>query len=163
VVRKTVVQHLPKGYEESLAYGMLAYSVPLEIYPDTYNKKPLMYAGLGSQKSYMVLHLPSAYGRPELRAKLEAGFRAAGKKLDMGKGCLRFKKLDDLALGVIGDVIAATPMKGYVEFAKSVHSPEARKERSMNRSSDPRRGSSKARAAAKPAAKKSVKRVAKKA
>jgi Domain of unknown function (DU1801) len=133
VVRKTVLKHLPKGYEESVAFGMLAYSVPLKIYPDTYNKNPLMYAAIASPKSYMAIHLPSAYGIPELRAKIEAGFRAAGKKLDMGKGCLRFKKLEDLELGVIGEVIAATPMKGYVAFAKAVHSPEARKERSKAR------------------------------
>ncbi len=132
-VRKTVLEHLPKGYEESFAFGMLAYQVPLGVYPDTYNKQPLMYAALASPKSYMALHLPSAYGMPELRAKIEAGFRAAGKKLDMGKGCLRFKKLEDLELGVIGEVIAATPMKGYVTFAKSIHSPEARKERSKAR------------------------------
>jgi hypothetical protein len=155
-VRKTVLKHLPKGYEESLAFGMLAYSVPLSVYPDTYNKKPLMYAALASPKSYMALHLPSAYGRPELRAKLETGFRAAGKKLDMGKGCLRFKRLEDLELGVIAEVIAATPMMGYVAFAKAVHSPEARKERSKARAVASKPAAKKAtpKTRAKPAAKK---------
>ncbi len=120
-IRKVILDRLPKGYEESLEFGMPAYQVPLSIYPDTYNKKPLMYAAVASQKSHMAIYLCNVYGMPALRKKLEAGFKAAGKKLDMGKSCVRFKKLEDLPLDVIGDAIAATPLKDFVAFAKSVH------------------------------------------
>lgn len=128
-VREIILKHLPAGYEEAVSYGMLSYQVPLRVYPDTYNKQPLLYAALASQKSHMALYLCNAYGIPALRQQLEDGFRAAGKRLDMGKSCVRFKRLADLPLDVIGQVIAATPMDGYIAFARSVHSKEARQTR----------------------------------
>jgi hypothetical protein len=131
---KLVKKNLPKGYAESLAYGMLSWEVPLSVYPDTYNKKPLMYAALASQKSHMAIYLLGAYGIVEVRKKLEADFAKAGKKLDMGKSCLRFKKLDDLPLDAVARAIAATPMDKYVAFAKSVYSPEAKAARKKTRS-----------------------------
>jgi hypothetical protein len=119
-VRKTVQKNLPKGYEESMNFGMITWQVPLEVYPDTYNRQPLMYAALGSQKNHMAIYLCNVYGLPSLRAKLVAGFKAAGKKLDMGKACIRFRRLEDLSLEVIGRLVAATPMKAYVAFAKKI-------------------------------------------
>jgi hypothetical protein len=113
--------HLPVGYEESFSGGFVCWQVPLAVYPDTYNGKPLMYAALASQKSHMAVYLCNVYGLPELRARFEAGWRAAGKRLDMGQACVRFKKLDDVALPVIGDTIAATPMEPYVAHVKAVH------------------------------------------
>ena len=118
-VREVILANLPAGYEESIAFGMLAYSVPLSVYPDTYNKQPLMYAALGNQKGHMAVYLTSVYGSPELRARFEEGYRKAGKKLDMGKSCVRFKKLADVPLAVIGEAVAATPMKDFVAFAKA--------------------------------------------
>jgi hypothetical protein len=115
-----VRKNLPKGYEESFAFGMFVWQVPASVYSDTYNQKPLMYAALASQKSHMALYLLNVYGLPRLRRDLEAGFKAAGKRLDMGKSCLRFKKLEDLPLDVIARTIAATPMDRYVEFVKKV-------------------------------------------
>jgi hypothetical protein len=125
-LRKLVKANLPDGYEERFSSGMLSYEVPLSIYPDTYNKKPLMYVALASQKSHMALYLLNVYGLPELREKLEKAFAKAGKKLDMGKSCLRFQRLDDLALDGVARAIAATPMKRYVALAKKVHAPEAK-------------------------------------
>ena len=124
-VRDIIVANLPAGYEEVATAGMLLYQVPRAVYPDTYNKQPLMYAALASQKGHMALYLCNAYGMPALRQQLEDGFRAAGKKFDMGKSCLRFKKLADLALPVVGQVIAATPMDGFVAFARSQQTKEA--------------------------------------
>jgi len=121
-VRKALLKSLPKGYEEAVEWGMITYQVPLAVYPDTYNKKPLMYAALASQKNYMAVYLCNVYGIPALRKQVEAGFKAAGKKLDMGKSCIRFKKLEDLPLEVIGRAVAATPMKAYVAFARSIAS-----------------------------------------
>ncbi|MFO0605388.1 MAG: DUF1801 domain-containing protein [Polyangiales bacterium] len=119
-VRAVILANLPAGYEESVAFGMLAYSVPLSVYPDTYNKQPLMYAALGNQKGHMAVYLTNVYGSPELRARFEEGYRKAGKKLDMGKTCVRFKKLADVPLAVIGEAIAATPMAEFVAFAKAL-------------------------------------------
>ena len=84
-VRKTVLAHLPSGYEEVMDYGMIAWQVPLSVYPDTYNQKPLMFAALASQKNHMALYLCNAYADPALKAQVEADFQAAGKPLDMGK------------------------------------------------------------------------------
>jgi hypothetical protein len=119
-LRKLINKHLPKGYKESFAWGMITWSVPLDVYPDTYNGQPLCYASLGSQKNHMALYLMSAYmASPQLK-RLEAGFKAAGKKLDMGKACIRFKSLDDLPLEVIAEVAGAVPMKDFVAGAKQV-------------------------------------------
>jgi hypothetical protein len=132
-LRSLVLENLPEGYEERFAFGMLSYEVPLSVYPDTYNKKPLMYAALASQKSHMALYLCNVYGSAPLREKLEKAFARAGKKLDMGKSCLRFKRLDELALPAVAQAVAATPMEKFVAFAKKMHSPEAKAARKKAR------------------------------
>lgn len=120
-VRALVKQHLPKGYTEGVAWGAITWSVPLKAYPDTYNGQPLVYVALGNQKNYMALYLMCAYSSKPLREKLEKAYKAAGKRLDMGMSCLRFKSLDDLIVEPITDIIAAVPMKAYIEFAKRAH------------------------------------------
>lgn len=132
-VLATIRKNLPKGYEEVVGSYGISFQVPLKVYPDTYNKQPLMYAALASQKSHMALYLCSVYASDELRADFEAGWKAAGKKLDMGKSCVRFKKLSELPLEVIGKAIAAMPMDAYVAHAKAANSKEARAERSAAR------------------------------
>jgi hypothetical protein len=119
-VLKVVRKHMPKGYEEALAWGMISWQVPLSVYPDTYNQQPLQYAALASQKNHRALYLCSVYGSETARKKLVDGFKAAGKKLDLGKSCVRFKSVDDLPLDVIGEAVAAVPMKDFVAFAKKV-------------------------------------------
>ena len=113
-LRDLILQRLPDGYEEQVDFGMLAYVIPLETYPETYNKHPLMYAALASQKRHMSLYLMNVYGDEQTLQWFTEGFAAAGKKLDMGKACVRFKKLDDLPLEFIGDVIARTPVSDYI-------------------------------------------------
>jgi hypothetical protein len=81
-----------------------------------------MYAALASQKNYMAVYLCNIYAIPALRKQVEAGFKAAGKKPDMGKSCIRFKTLDDLPLDVIARAVAATPMGAFVAVAKRVTS-----------------------------------------
>ena len=115
-VRKVVKKHLPEGYTESVANGMIGYGIPLSRYPDTYNKQPLSYIALARQKNHYALYLMCAYMDPAQMRMLEEGFRAAGRKLDMGKSCLRFKRLEDLPLDVIGEVVAATPVDRYIEI-----------------------------------------------
>jgi len=113
-VRKVIQKHLPRGYREAMAWGMIAYAIPLERYPATYNGQPLCYAALAAQKNYFALYLTCAYGDPGEAQKLRDGFRKAGKKLDMGKSCVRFRRLEDLPLDVIGDVIASTSPEAYI-------------------------------------------------
>ena len=109
-VRAEILANLPDGYEEAMNWGMIAYQIPLETYPDTYNKQPLMYAALASQKNHMAVYLSGIYISDESREEFEAAYRATGKKLDVGKSCVRFKKLDDLPLDLIGDSIASIPV-----------------------------------------------------
>ena len=118
-VRKVIKQKLPKGYKEEMAGKILAYVVPLSVYPDTYNGHALWLVALASQKNYVSLHMVMAYMNPPLRTKLEEGFRRAGKKLNMGKGCINYNDPDELALDAIGEVIASVPMDKYIEAAKA--------------------------------------------
>ena len=116
VVRKVLLDHLPDGYEEAMNWGMITYQVPLSRCPNTYNKQPLCYAGLAAQKNNYSLHLMSVYGSQKLLEKLKAACTESGKKLDMGKSCIRFKHPDDLPLDVIGDIVAAVPVDKWVEI-----------------------------------------------
>ncbi|HVG22577.1 MAG TPA: DUF1801 domain-containing protein, partial [Thermoanaerobaculia bacterium] len=108
-MRKLIRKHLPKGYEEAFRSGMLSYEIPLARYPDTYNKQPLSYVALAAQKNYYAVYLMGAYMSPKQTAALQEGFAREGKKLDMGKSCVRFKSVGDLSLDTIGEVIASTP------------------------------------------------------
>ncbi len=114
-VRDVVRKNLPKGYEERMNWGMISYELPLDRYPDTYNGQPLNYAALAAQKSYYALYLPVVYQSAEQEAWLKEEFEKAGKKLDMGKSCLRFKRVEDLPLDAIGQVIASTPPEKFIE------------------------------------------------
>jgi hypothetical protein len=122
VVRATILANLPAGYEEAFDGRFVSYQVPLTVYRDTYNARPLMYAALANQGAYMAVYLCNVYALAPLRKELEAGFRAAGKRLDMGKSCVRFKTLGDLPLEVIARMIAATPMENFVALARKAHS-----------------------------------------
>lgn len=113
-VRDLILKNLPDGFVETMNWGMICYEVPLTTYPKTYNKKPLMYAALAAQKNYFSLHLSGIYQNPQKTAELKEGFAAAGKKLDMGKACIRFRRLDQLALPVIAQAIADTPLEAFL-------------------------------------------------
>jgi len=126
-VRDVILEILPGGYEESMNWGMITYEVPLTIYPDTYNGKPLAYAALASQKNYMALYLSGIYMDEEAREKFERDYRATGKRFDVGKSCVRFRKLEDLPLPVIADAIRYLSAEDFVERVKAVHSPRKAK------------------------------------
>jgi hypothetical protein len=118
-VRDVFRKNLPKGYQESILWDMITYSVPLARYPGAPNGQPLCYGGIASRKGYMTLHLMTVYGSPALKTRLEAGFKAANKKLDMGKACIRFKSADDLPLSTIGELVAAMPVDTWVAIAEA--------------------------------------------
>ena len=112
-VRDLVNAHIPPGYEEGMAYGMIGWSIPLSRYPVTYNKQPLSYAGLAAQKNNYALYLmcDAESGREQA---LRDAYAKAGRKLDMGKSCLRFKSLDDLLVEPVAALIAATSVEQYI-------------------------------------------------
>ena len=112
-VREVILRNLPRGYRETMNWGMVCYEVPLEKYPDTYNGQPLGYAALAAQKNYIALHLMCAYQDSELEKKLREGCARAGKKRDMGKSCSRVKRLEDSPLEGIGEAIASTRPRSY--------------------------------------------------
>lgn len=114
-VREVVLRNLPDGYREMMTFGMIGYGIPLERYPNTYNGQPLAFAALAAQKNYNALYLTCVYQDPEQEGELRDGFEAAGKKLDMGKSCIRFKQPNDLALDAIGRIIAATPPERFIQ------------------------------------------------
>lgn len=107
-VRDTIVRNLPKGFVETMNWGMIAYEIPLSRYPETYNGKPLTYAALAAQKNYNAVYLSGIYQRSELRKELQAAFKAIGKKFDAGEACVRFQTLDDIPLAAIGRLIKRT-------------------------------------------------------
>lgn len=113
-LRELILHSLPEGYVEQMDFGMIAYVIPLETYPETYNGHPLMYAALASQKRHMSLYLMNVYGDEETQTWFAEGFSERGKKLDMGKACVRFKKLDDLPLDLIGEAISRTTVADYI-------------------------------------------------
>ena len=109
-VRDLINDALPEGYREGIGYGMIGWVVPLEDYHDTYNGQPLTYAGLAAQKNHYSLYLNCAYSSPEHTERLKAAFAAAGKTIDMGKSCIRFKRIDQLAEEAIAaEIASATP------------------------------------------------------
>src|SRR5204862_7348298 len=108
-VRGVMLANLPKGYEECMSYGMIGYVVPHSIYPKGYQcnpKVPLPFVNLGSQKNHMALHLMCCCGDPKVKAAFEKAWKDAGKKFDMGGGCVRFRTLGDVPLEVIGQLVA---------------------------------------------------------
>jgi hypothetical protein len=117
-VRNVILENLPSGYEEVMNWGMITYQVPLSLYPDTYNKKPLMYAALASQKNHMAIYLTAIYLDEVKRRNFEEEIKASGKKLDAGKSCLRFRWLDDLPLPLIGQAIASFDIESFIRQVK---------------------------------------------
>ena len=117
-VRKVILANLDSDYEEGIQYGMIGYYVPHRVFPAGYHcdpKQPLPFAHLASQKNYMSLYLMCIYGESDHSKWFQDAWAKTGKKLDMGKACIRFKKVDDLALEVIGEAIRRVPAKKYIE------------------------------------------------
>ena len=115
-VRGFILKHLPKGFVETMQCGMISYVIPLEHYPKTYNGQALTIVSLGSQKNYMSVYLMGIYWSTNNRTTFEKAYTAEGKKLDAGKSCIRFKKVEDLNLKVIGDTIAKISVKDFIEI-----------------------------------------------
>ncbi|HRC59248.1 MAG TPA: DUF1801 domain-containing protein, partial [Kofleriaceae bacterium] len=151
VVYQTVARHLPAGYEEGLQYGVVSWFVPPERYPWSYNGQPLSVAALASQKNYMALYLHGAFGMDADQQKwLAEAFAAAGKKLDMGKSCLRFRSLEDLPLPALGQFISRFTMDKFL--AGYERAQDGRKQKPVVRQGQPKGAAAKAKPAGKAAA-----------
>jgi len=122
-VRQVILDHLPPGFEEAMQYGMISYVVPLERYPNTYNGQPLAVASLANQKNHMAIYLTGVYGDDGAQDWLRQRWATTGKKLDMGKSCLRFKRLEDLALDVVGEAIERTSLESFVAAYERARGP----------------------------------------
>lgn len=160
-VRNVILKNLDKGYQECMGYGMMGYAVPHSIFPAGYHcnpKQPLPFAGLASQKQYVSLYIMFLYcgcdGSVEtdvLKWFRDAWAKSGKKKLDMGVCCIRFKKLDEIPLDVIGEAIKRMPLKDYVAgYEKAL--VQMAKDKAARKT-----------AKAKPAAKKTAKKAAPKA
>ncbi len=121
-VRSTILANLPDGFEEAMSFGMLGYVVPLEHFPDTYNGHPLSVVSLANQKNHVAVYLMGIYADEDERSWFIDAWKATGKKLDMGKSCVRFKRLDDVALDVIGEAVARVGPEDLIAAHEAVHS-----------------------------------------
>ena len=116
-VRRLMRQSLDARIAEGMSYGMIGYFVPHAIFPAGYHcdpKQPLPFAGLAAQKGHFSLYLMGLYLDPELTARFEARWQASGKKLDMGKACVRFKRLEDLASEAIAETLRGMDLDTYL-------------------------------------------------
>jgi len=127
-VRDVILRNLDEDYEEGMGYGMIGYSVPHRVYPPGYHvdsKQGLPFAGLASQKNYMSLYLMGLYTGEKHVRWFEEAWKKTGKKLDMGKVCVRFRKLDDVPLDVVGEAIRRLPAKMYIAMYEKSRSAVA--------------------------------------
>jgi len=136
-VRDAINANLPDGFEEGIQYGMISWYVPTAKLAKTYNGQPFAIASLGNQKNYMALYLMSVYGSSALNKWFVGAYKKTGKKLDMGKACIRFKKLDDLPLDVIGEAIRRVPASKYIAFCEAAR-PEPAKRTAAKPTAGPR-------------------------
>ena len=129
-VRGVILDNLDAGYREGVKYGMIVYCVPHTVYPPGYHcdpKQPLPFASFASQKNHMALYLMSLYGNAGEEKWFRAAWAKTGKRLDMGRACIRFRRLEDLPLEVIGAAIARVPAKKYIEHYEAAIRGRGRK------------------------------------
>ena len=119
-VRDAIRLALPRGYQEAMNWGMIAWQVPLSRYPETYNGQPLLFAALAAQKNNYALYLMCLYRNKKLETALRAAYKRIGRKPDMGKSCIRFRKFEDLPLSDIRKIIASVPLKAFITYYEKV-------------------------------------------
>jgi hypothetical protein len=143
-VRAVILKNLDPVFQEGMLYGMIGYFVPHNVYPPGYHcdpKQPLPFIFLASQKNHMSLYLMCIYGHKGQEQWFREAWAKTGKKLDMGKSCVRFKKLEDLALDVVGESARRVPARKFIEHYEALLNTMRRK---------PARGKAAKRARAKP-------------
>lgn len=121
-VLEALMDAIPEGYQLGMHWGMPTWVVPLEVYPDTYNKQPLAFVGLAAQKNYNSLYLMFLYSGSDDDAAFRSAWAETGLKLDMGKSCLRFRSLTDLDLGLISRAVASVPVEEFLSGYERIQS-----------------------------------------
>ena len=117
-IREVILQNIDPAFEEGIQYGMISYYVPFSAYPAGYHCDPtkqVNFASLGSQKNHMAMYLMCVYGNPSQEKLFRDDWAQSGKKLDMGKSCVRFKRLEDVALEAVANVVGRVSMTKYLE------------------------------------------------
>lgn len=130
-LRDAIRAGLPEGYEEGLQYGMIAWYVPKSRYPDGYHcdpKQPVPFASIAAKKNHLAAYLFCVYCDPAVTTWFVDEYAKTGKKLDMGKGCVRFKKIEDAPLDLLGRVVARMPVDAFLA-AYSSQIPESAKKK----------------------------------
>jgi hypothetical protein len=118
-LRSIILENLPKGYQEGMQYGMVAYYIPISEYPKTYNGQPLGYISIASHKDYVSLYLMAIYGEGEI--EFRRAYKKLGKKLDMGKSCVRFRALEDIPTQLIASAVLRHTPKEFIRLYEKAH------------------------------------------
>ena len=156
-----ILENLRGGYEEGIQYRMIGYFVPHRLFPAGYHcdpSQPLPFACLGNNKAAISLHLMCVYGNPKHAAWFREAWAKTGKKLDMGKACIRFKRAEDLALDVIAEAIRRVPADVYVRFCETAVAGRKSASRAKKQPTVKQARASSRRAAAAPRSRKRSKR-----
>lgn len=118
-LRQTILDHIPSGFQEEMSYGMLGYVVPHTVYPAGYHcdpKLPLPFISIASQKNFIALYHMGIYAKPELLEWFQAAYSTHVKgKLDMGKSCIRFKKMDQIPFDLIGELVQKMTVEDWIQ------------------------------------------------
>jgi uncharacterized protein YdhG (YjbR/CyaY superfamily) len=141
-IRDVILKNLDEGYEEGINYGAIGYSVPHRVYPPGYHcdpKLPLPFAGLGSQKNYLSMGFMPMYSDPAEMKWFVDAWKRSGKKLDMGKVCIRFKKLEDVPLDVVGEAVRRVPAAKWIQIYEETRAAAAAKKATTGRAKTKRR------------------------
>ncbi|MEM9415692.1 MAG: DUF1801 domain-containing protein [Planctomycetota bacterium] len=149
-LRSVIKKNLPKGIEEGIQYGMIGYFVPHKLYPNGYHcdpKQPLPFASIASQKNHMALYTMTVYSDPKINKWFTKAWKDAGHKLDMGKSCIRFKKIEDVPLDVVAELFTKVDVKQYIQMYEDAY---------VNRSRPAKKKVAKKKTAKKKGAKKKV-------
>lgn len=118
-VRATILANVPDGIVETMSYGMITYEILPTTVPGASLDRPVMFVALASQKNHMALYLSALLAGEGSEASFRTRYLATGKKLDMGKSCVRFKKLDQLPLDLVADVIGAVSLEDFLDSYRS--------------------------------------------
>ena len=117
-LRKTILDNLPKGFKETISYGMIGYVVPHSMYPDGYHcdpKLPLPFMSIASQKNFIAIYHMGLYANQKLMNWfLQEYPKHCDTKLDIGKSCIRFKKMDQIPFDLIGELSKKVTVKEWI-------------------------------------------------
>ena len=124
-LRQQILNNMPKGIEETMNYGMLGYVIPHSVYPDGYHcnqKQPLPFMNLASQKSFVAVYSMTIYAKKDLLEWFTSEYAKRCKyKLDMGKSCIRFKRIDGIPYDLIGELTAKVSTEEWIQIYENAY------------------------------------------